>query len=338
VTTDSRTQTSPAQIIARQRDDELTLAKTILQIESDAVASLVTRIDDTFLLALDLVDNCKGRVIATGMGKSGIIARKLAATLSSTGTPAYFVHPAEALHGDLGAIQKTDVVMSLSHSGETPELVRLLEMTKRLGVKTIALTGSPDSTLGTNTDVTLECAVKTEACPLNLAPTASTTAALAVGDAFALVLAYRRGFKEADFAHLHPGGILGKRLMRVDRLMHTGPAIPAVRSTANFTDVIESISRAGFGMACVEDGAGVLIGVVTDGDIRRSLTKATTYADKTARDLMSPNPHHVTPDTLAVDALNIMEQNRITSLPVIDETGKLNGILHLHDLWQTEWF
>jgi len=272
------------------------------------------------------------------MGKSGIIARKLAATLSSTGTPAYFVHPAEALHGDLGAIQKTDVVMSLSHSGETPELVRLLEMTKRLGVKTIALTGSPDSALGTNTDVTLECAVKTEACPLNLAPTASTTAALALGDAFALVLAYRRGFKEADFAHLHPGGILGKRLMQVDRLMHTGAAIPVVRSTANFTDVIESISRAGFGMTCVEDGVGLLIGVVTDGDIRRSLTNTTPYADKTAQDLMSPNPHHVKLDTLAVDALNIMEQNRITSLPVIDEAGKVNGVLHLHDLWQTEWF
>ncbi len=338
MTTDSGTQTSPNQIIARQRDDELTLAKTILRIESDAVASLITRIDDSFFLALDLVDKCKGRVIATGMGKSGIIARKLAATLSSTGTPAYFVHPAEALHGDLGAIQKNDIVMSLSHSGETTELVRLLEMTKRLGVKTIALTGSRDSTLGTNTDVMLECAVKTEACPLNLAPTASTTAALAMGDAFALVLAHRRGFKEADFAHLHPGGILGKRLMRVARLMHTGPAIPAVRSTAIFADVIESISRAGFGMACVEDGAGVLVGVVTDGDIRRSLTKIETYADKTAEELMSPHPHHVNPNTLAVDALNIMEQNRITSLPVIDEAGKLNGILHLHDLWQTEWF
>ena len=338
MTANSKTENSPDQVIVRQRDEELALAKKILQIESDAVASLVTRMNNTFLLALDLVENCKGRVIATGMGKSGIIARKLAATLSSTGTAAYFVHPAEALHGDLGAIQKTDVVMSVSHSGGTPELIRLLEMTKRLGVKTIALTGTPDSPLGTNTDVTLDCAVKAEACPLNLAPTASTTAALALGDAFALVLAYRRGFKEADFAHLHPGGILGKRLMRVDRLMHTGANIPAIKSTAIFSDVIESISEAGFGIACVEDASGALVGVVTDGDIRRSLTNTTTYTDKTARELMSPQPHHVKPDTLAVDALSIMEKNRITSLPVIDETGKLNGILHIHDLWQTEWF
>lgn len=338
MTANRTTQTTPDQSDGRHRDDELSLAKQILQIESDAVSSLVARIDESFLLALDLVDTCNGRVIATGMGKSGIIARKLAATLSSTGTAAYFVHPAEALHGDLGAIQKTDVVMSVSHSGETPELVRLLEMTKRLGVKTIALTGSPDSTLGTNGNVTLDCAVKAEACPLNLAPTASTTAALAIGDAFALVLAYRRGFKEADFVHLHPGGILGKRLMRVDRLMHTGAAVPTVRSTALFSEVIEAISGAGFGMACVEDATGALIGVVTDGDIRRSLTKTTTHADKTAQDLMSTRPHHVKPNTLAVDALNVMEQNRITSLPVVDETGKLHGILHLHDLWRTEWF
>ena len=338
MTANRTTETAPSQRSTSQRDEELTLAKRILKIESDAVSALVARIDDSFLLALDLVENCNGRVIATGMGKSGIIARKLAATLSSTGTAAYFVHPAEALHGDLGAIQKSDVVMSVSHSGETPELVRLLEMTKRLGVKMIALTGTSDSTLATNGDGRLDCAVKAEACPLNLAPTASTTAALAVGDAFALVLAYRRGFKEADFAHLHPGGILGKRLMKVDQLMHTGTAIPTVRATANFTEVIETISGAGFGMACVEDTAGRLVGVVTDGDIRRSLLKTTAYVDKTAQELMSPRPHHVKPNTLAVDALNIMEENRITSLPVTDDIGKVNGILHLHDLWQTEWF
>ena len=323
---------------ASQRDTELALAKNILRIESEAVKALIERIDDLFLDAVDLVSVCQGRVIATGMGKSGIIARKLAATLSSTGTAAYFVHPAEALHGDLGAIQTTDVVVSISHSGETPELVRLLEMTRRLGVKTIALTGTPNSPLGTNADIVLDCGVQTEACPLNLAPTASTTAALAVGDALALVLAHRNGFKEADFAHLHPGGILGKRLLRVDQLMHAGADIPTVTSTALFSEVIKTMSAAGFGMTCVQDADDVLLGIVTDGDIRRCLVNTTTFENKTARDVMTQRPHNVKPDTLAVDALNLMEQNRITSLPVTDGDGKLYGILHLHDLWQTELF
>ena len=321
-----------------QRGTELALAKNILRIESEAVKALIERIDDLFLDAVDLVSVCQGRVIATGMGKSGIIARKLAATLSSTGTAAYFVHPAEALHGDLGAIQTTDVVVSISHSGETPELVRLLEMTRRLGVKTIALTGTPNSPLGTNSDIVLDCGVQTEACPLNLAPTASTTAALAVGDALALVLAHRNGFKEADFAHLHPGGILGKRLLRVDQLMHAGADIPTVTSTALFSEVIKTMSAAGFGMTCVQDADDVLLGIVTDGDIRRCLVNTTTFENKTARDVMTQRPHNVKPDTLAVDALNLMEQNRITSLPVTDGDGKLYGILHLHDLWQTELF
>ena len=338
VTTNSIPLTASDPTSPRQRDDELALAKKILRIESEAVSSLVKRIDSSFLLALDLVSTCNGRVIATGMGKSGIIARKLAATLSSTGTAAYFVHPAEALHGDLGAIQATDIIVSVSHSGETPELVRLLEMTKRLGVKTITLTGAPNSTLGANGNVTLDCGVKTEACPLNLAPTASTTAALAVGDAFALVLAYRNGFKESDFAHLHPGGILGKRLLRIDQLMHTGSNIPTVSETTLFPEVIKTISAAGFGMTCVQNKDDLLVGVVTDGDIRRCLAKTTDVKDKTASDLMTPHPHHVKPGTLAVDALNIMEQNRITSLPVIDDGEKVHGILHLHDLWRTEWF
>ncbi len=338
MTISKNAQNLPEATNVRQKEDELRLAKKILQIESEAVNSLAARIDKSFLCAVDLVHSCSGRVIATGMGKSGIIARKLAATLSSTGTAAYFVHPAEALHGDLGAIQTTDTVISVSYSGETPELVRLLEMTRRLGVKTIALTGSLNSTLGTTGDIALDCGVQREACPLNLAPTASTTATLAMADAFALVLASRNGFKEADFAHLHPGGILGKRFLRVDRLMHTGGKLPSVSATAIFSEVIKVISATGFGMACVEDYDGLLIGVVTDGDIRRSLAKTPDFTKTIARDLMSPDPHRVQPDTLAVDALNIMEQNRITSLPVTDESGKLNGILHLHDLWQTEWF
>ena len=323
---------------ASQRDNELALAKNILRIEADAVSALIERLDGSFLGAVDLINVCQGRVIATGMGKSGIIARKLAATLSSTGTAAYFVHPAEALHGDLGAIQTTDIVVSVSQSGETAELVRLLEVTKRLGVKTITLTGTPNSTLGANGDLTLDCGVQTEACPLNLAPSASTTAALALGDALALVLAHRNGFKEADFAHLHPGGILGKRLLRVDRLMHTGADIPTVTSTALFPEVINTISAAGFGMTCVQDADHLLLGIVTDGDIRRCLATITTFENKTARDVMTQRPHNVRPGTLAVDALNLMEKNRITSLPVTDDDGKLYGLLHLHDLWRTELF
>tara|TARA_B100000809_G_scaffold252765_1_gene287855 strand:- start:1637 stop:2653 length:1017 start_codon:yes stop_codon:yes gene_type:complete len=338
VTNDTTHLTAHGPADASQRDTELALAKNILQIEADAVSALIDRIDESFLGAVDLVSVCQGRVISTGMGKSGIIARKFAATLSSTGTAAYFVHPAEALHGDLGAIQTTDIVVSVSQSGETPELVRLLEMTRRLGVKTIALTGTPSSTLATNGDIVLDCGVQTEACPLNLAPSASTTAALALGDALALVLAYRNGFKAADFAHLHPGGILGKRLLRVDRLMHTGADVPTVTSTALFPEVIKTISAAGFGMTCVQDTDDLLLGIVTDGDIRRCLVTTTTFENKTARDVMTQRPHYVKPDTLAVDALNLMEKNRITSLPVTDDDGKLYGILHLHDLWRTELF
>ena len=338
VTNDTTHLTAHGPADASQRDTELALAKNILQIEADAVSALIDRIDESFLGAVDLVSVCQGRVISTGMGKSGIIARKFAATLSSTGTAAYFVHPAEALHGDLGAIQTTDIVVSVSQSGETPELVRLLEMTRRLGVKTIALTGTPSSTLATNGDIVLDCGVQTEACPLNLAPSASTTAALALGDALALVLAYRNGFKAADFAHLHPGGILGKRLLRVDRLMHTGADVPTVTSTALFPEVIKTISAAGFGMTCVQDTDDLLLGIVTDGDIRRCLATTATFENKTARDVMTQRPHYVKPDTLAVDALNLMEKNRITSLAVTDDDGKLYGILHLHDLWRTELF
>jgi arabinose-5-phosphate isomerase len=338
VTNDTTHLTAHGPADASQRDTELALAKNILQIEADAVSALIDRIDESFLGAVDLVSVCQGRVISTGMGKSGIIARKFAATLSSTGTAAYFVHPAEALHGDLGAIQTTDIVVSVSQSGETPELVRLLEMTRRLGVKTIALTGTPSSTLATNGDIVLDCGVQTEACPLNLAPSASTTAALALGDALALVLAYRNGFKATDFAHLHPGGILGKRLLRVDRLMHTGADVPTVTSTALFPEVIKTISAAGFGMTCVQDTDDLLLGIVTDGDIRRCLATTVTFENKTARDVMTQRPHYVKPDTLAVDALNLMEKNRITSLAVTDDDGKLYGILHLHDLWRTELF
>ncbi len=272
------------------------------------------------------------------MGKSGIIARKLAATLSSTGTPAYFVHPAEAVHGDLGAIQPSDIVIGLSHSGETPEILRLLETIRRLDARLIALTGAPDSTLGDAADVTLDCGVHTEACPLNLVPTASTTAALALGDALAMALLVSNGFREDDFAHLHPGGQLGKRTLRVERLMHTGAEVPTATPPDTVEEVVATISAGGFGMACVVGSDGRVAGIITDGDLRRHLAEPTGLAGKTARELMTAGPVTIGPRALAVEALNRMEERRITSLIVIDDERRLLGLVHLHDLWRTELF
>ena len=316
----------------------LDLARRVLRIEAAAVRALADRLDDRFDAALALLLDCSGRVIATGMGKSGLIARKLAATLSSTGTPSYFIHPAEAVHGDLGAIQPSDVVVALSHSGETPEILRLLETIRRLGARLVALTGSPGSSLGEAADVTLDCGVRTEACPLNLVPTASTTAALALGDALAMALLVRRGFREEDFAHLHPGGQLGKRLLRVARLMHTGTRIPTVAPAAASDEVLAAISAGGFGMTCVVDTDGRVAGIITDGDLRRHLTGALHLTGQRARDLMTPDPVTIGPGTLAVEALNRMESRRITSLIVVDDDRRPLGLVHLHDLWRTELF
>ena len=316
----------------------LELARRVLRIEADAVEAIADRLDDRFDSALALLLRCRGRVIATGMGKSGIIARKLAATLSSTGTAAYFIHPAEAVHGDLGAIQPTDVVVGLSQSGETPEILRLVETIRRLGARLIAFTGAPSSTLGDAADVTLDCGVRAEACPLNLAPTASTTAALALGDALAMALLVGKGFREEDFAHLHPGGQLGKRLLRVDRLMHAGTELPVVTPSESTDAVVDTISNGGFGMACVIDPAGRVAGIVTDGDLRRHLAGTSTLAGRTARDLMTPHPVTIGPRTLAVEALNEMERRRITSLIVVDDDRRPLGLIHLHDLWRTELF
>ena len=322
----------------KQRETELNLARGVLHIEADAVETLVNRLDDHFTDAVDLLNACTGRVIATGMGKSGIIARKLAATFSSTGTAAYFVHPAEAVHGDLGAIHPTDAIVALSHSGETPELLRLLETIRRLGAKLIVLTGAPQSALGIAADVTLDCGVRSEACPMNLAPTASTTAALALGDALAMALLVRKGFHEDDFANLHPGGEIGKRLLRVDRLMHTDDEIPTVLPTTPTDAVVATMSGGGFGMACVQQADGHVVGIVTDGDLRRHLAKPGGIAGKTAKDIMTINPQTIGPTTLAVDALNLLERCRITSLLIVDDEGCLCGLLHLHDLWRTELF
>jgi arabinose-5-phosphate isomerase len=312
------------------------LARKVLQTEADAILGLIPHLDATFERAIDVLHACAGRVIVTGMGKSGIIAHKISATLSSTGTPAIFLHAAEAVHGDLGVVQTDDVVLALSYSGETEELIRLLESIRRIGAKLIAITGYPASTLGHAADVTLSCAVAEEACPMNLAPTASTTAALALGDALAMALSRRKGFRAEHFADLHPGGRLGKRLMRVEALMHEGAALPRVARDAPMPDVIHEITSKRLGMTCVVDEAGRLRGIVTDGDLRRNMTPDSNLLTQRAADVMTPRPVTIGRSMLAVEALRLMEQRKITSVVVVDDAGVLEGVLHLHDLWRTQ--
>src|SRR5437762_3912749 len=261
---------------------DLALARKVLETEAAAILALVSRLDERFDRAVDLLLHCRGRVILTGMGKSGIICQKIAATLNSTGTPAVFLHPAEALHGDLGVIQSDDVVLALSYSGEPAETLRLLETIRRLGAKLIAITGTAVSTLADAADVALDCSVTEEACPMNLVPTASTTAALALGDALAMTLLVAKGFKEQDFANLHPGGKLGKRLMRVESLMHAGRNCPIVRTDTRMRDVIYEMSKKGLGMTCVVDGNEQLLGIITDGDLRRHMDRAPQILELTA--------------------------------------------------------
>lgn len=319
---------------------EATLARArhVLRIEAGAIAALSDTLDDRFNAALELLASCQGRVIVTGMGKSGIIARKIAATFSSTGTPAYFLHPAEAVHGDLGVIRPDDLLLALSHSGETPEILRLLETIKRLGAGLIAITGTESSALGQAADVTLDCRVSTEACPMNLVPTASTTASLALGDALAMTLLVKKGFREEDFASLHPGGQLGKRLLRVSRLMSAGDALPRVAPAASLTEVVATVSAKELGMTCVVDDQGALLGVITDGDLRRQLARPDTLAQRTAHEIMTTSPQTIPASAMAVEALNRMEEQRITSLVVVDGDNRVEGVVHLHDLWRTELF
>jgi arabinose-5-phosphate isomerase len=316
------------------------LARKVLETEAAAIVALVDRLDERFDRAVDLLRQCKGRVILTGMGKSGIICRKVAATLTSTGTPAFFLHPAEATHGDLGVIQSDDVVMALSYSGETDELLRLLETIRRVGAKLVAITGGLTSTLALAADVALDCGVTEEACPMNLVPTASTTAALALGDALAMTLLVEKGFREEDFASLHPGGKLGKRLMRVEALMHAGKHCPVVRSDTVMRDVIYEMSSKGLGMTCVVDGDATLLGIITDGDLRRHMERGAAFLDFKAADVMTRNPVSVPPTTLAAAALNVMEQRKITSVVVADgdHPQRVAGVVHLHDLWRMEMF
>ncbi len=270
------------------------------------------------------------------MGKSGIICRKIASTLSSTGTPAFFLHPAEATHGDLGALRDEDVVIAMSRSGETEEVIRLLESIRRIGARLIAITGEPRSTLGQAADVTLDCGVGEEACPFNLAPTASTTAALALGDALAMTLLVRKGFREEDFASLHPGGRLGRRLMRVEQAMHAGEAAPIVAVSTRMPDVFHEMSSKRLGMTCVVGEDGRLAGVFTDGDLRRLLTRTSEVLTLTAGEVMTRNPLTIDRRLLAVEALKIMEARKVTSVVVVDDNQRVEGVVHLHDLWRTQ--
>ena len=314
---------------------DLSLARKVLQTEAAAVLALVDRLDDKFARAVMLIRDCRGRVIVTGMGKSGIICRKIAATLASTGTPAFFLHPAEAIHGDLGVIQADDVVIAMSYSGETEELTRVLETLKRIGAPLIAMTGDLQSTLAQAAAVAIDCRVSEEACPMNLVPTASTTAALAMGDALAMAVLVEKGFKPEDFATLHPGGQLGKKLMRVQQLMHSGDALPVVQRHTAMRDVIYEMSRKGLGMTSVLEKDGRLAGIITDGDLRRKMSSAANVLDLTAQDVMTPNPVAIATSTLAVEALAMLEQRKITSIVVIDADQRVEGVVHLHDLWRT---
>lgn len=313
--------------------DPLKSAERVLRIEAEAVASLMDRLGEPFLGALEILKTCRGRVVVTGIGKSGLVARKIAATLASTGTPALFLHPAEGAHGDLGMVARGDVLLVLSNSGETDEILGILPAIKRLGVPLLVMTGNTQSTLARHGDVVLDVSVKEEACPMNLTPTASTTATLAMGDALAVALLELRGLREEDFALLHPGGILGRRLLlRVEDLMHVADAVPVVPETAEMQQVILEMTGKRFGATSVVDGKGALTGIITDGDLRRHLQKDGRLFEKRARDVMTPRPKTISGEELATKALEVMEHHAITSLLIVDATGRPTGIVHLHDL------
>lgn len=315
----------------------LELARQVLRIEAEAVTALIPRIDEGFLAALQLILNCRGRVVVSGMGKSGHIARKIASTLASTGTPAFFVHPAEASHGDLGMVTREDVFIGLSNSGESEELLTIIPLLKRQGARLIALTGNAESSLAREADVHLDAGVAEEACPLGLAPTASTTAALALGDALAVALLDARGFGADDFARSHPGGKLGIRLLtRVRDVMRSGEALPAVPSSATLADAVLEISRKGLGITCVLGADGTLVGVYTDGDLRRSLEKNVDFRSTCIADVMTRNPRTVKAGRLAAEAVQIMEDHRISQLVVVDDENRPVGALNMHDLFRAK--
>jgi arabinose-5-phosphate isomerase len=315
----------------------LAAAGEVLEIEAAAVQSLARRLDDEFVKAVDLITRTKTRIIVLGMGKSGLVGRKIAATLASCGTPAMFVHPAEAGHGDLGIILKNDVVLAVSYSGETREIIDLLGFIKRIGVKLIVLTGHRHSRIARYSDIVLDAHVEREAGPSGIIPTASSTAALALGDALALAVMMKKGLGERDFALVHPKGALGRKLLRVETLMHKGGDVPRVSVSAPMAEAVEEMTRKSLGMTCVVRPDGTLAGIITDGDLRRLIGKhKTDWLTKTAADGMTAGPVTIGRRDLATEALNLMETKKITSLVVLAKDGRIDGIIHLHDLWRTE--
>ena len=312
----------------------LDIAKRVLRIEADAILALTDKLNSNFEEAVNTIFKSKGRVVVTGMGKSGLVGKKIAATLASTGTPAFFLHPAEAIHGDIGMVTADDVIIAISNSGETEELIGLIPFLKRFNVSLISMTGNPNSTLSKAADITLDVSVKEEACPLGIVPTASTTATLAMGDAIAVALLMKRGYKEEDFAFFHPGGSLGKKLfIKVKDLMHTGDALPLVSPDKSMTKAVMEISSKRLGVAIVVDSDKKILGVITDGDLRRGIEKwGKAVFDMKAGEVMTKNPKTISEDELAAKALSIMESKSITSLAVPDSDGKAKGIIHLHDI------
>jgi arabinose-5-phosphate isomerase len=316
----------------------LETARRVLRIEAQAIQEVLARLDASFDRAVEVLFACKGRVVVTGMGKSGLIGRKISGTLSSTGTPSFFLHPAEALHGDLGMLARGDALLAISYGGETQEILNLLETLKRLEIAIVTLTGNLSSTLAEASDVALDVSVKEEACSLNLAPTASTTVAMAIGDALAVSLLEKRGFRPDDFAALHPAGRLGNKLLRVEHLMHSGEAMPRVAPDTSMPAVFHEMSAKKLGMTTVTSPEGKLAGILTDGDLRRLMEKhgGATLA-MTAGDCMVRTPQTIGPKILASEALNLMEKKKITSVVVVDPASqKVVGVVHLHDLWTLE--
>ena len=315
----------------------LEVARRVLRIEAQALKDLEARLDAMFEQAVELLFACKGRVVVTGMGKSGLVGRKISATLSSTGTPSFFLHPADALHGDLGMLARGDALLAITYGGETEEILNLLETLKRLQVPIVTMTGNAKSTLAQASEVVLDVSVKEEACSLNLAPTASTTVAMALGDALAIALLERRGFQPDDFVALHPAGRLGKKLLRVEHLMHSGEAIPRVQVGTPMPKTFHEMSAKKLGMTTVVGAHGELLGILTDGDLRRLMEKhGGATLSMTAGDCMVKSPQTIGPQVLASEALNLMEKKKITSVVVVDDARRVLGVVHLHDLWTLE--
>lgn len=331
--TEKLTNKTTAKAPSKQTGSSLSEGRRVLQIEAHAVQVLIDRLDERFTQVVDLLYNCKGKVVVSGMGKSGLIGQKIAATLASTGTPAFFLHPAEGVHGDLGMLARRDALIAISNSGETKEILQLLPYIERMGVPTVALTGKMGSTLAKHSDVVLDVSVSEEACPMGLAPTASTTATLAMGDALAVALLQKRGFKSEDFAQFHPGGTLGRRLLiKVRDLMHVGEEVPAVQEEATGSTAISEISAKKLGITTVIDRTGLLLGVITDGDLRRFVQQGGDIIKATAGTLASRTPRTIGPDDLAARAVEVMERYSITTLVVTEGERRIVGVIHLHDL------